>query len=84
MQAISCYRMSHYAAIDLSQSLPSSPVDLMSPMHLIMSATVKIITTISESNSEKFRNEYPNWKYFLGEVKQYVGQDNVSLPFTLY
>ena len=49
----------------------------MSPMHLMISATVKIIKSISESDNDKFREEYPNWKYFIGEVQQYVGQDNV-------
>ena len=53
----------------------------MSPMHLMMSATVKIIEPISESKNEKFRKQYPDWKYFVAEIRQYVRQDNVPLPF---
>jgi hypothetical protein len=33
-----------------------------------MSAAVKIIKPISESKNESFRKEYPDWKYFIGEI----------------
>ena len=81
MQAMNCYQLSQYTAIDISQSLPVSVINLMSPMHLMVSATIKIIKSISEN--EEFRKEYPHWKYFVGEIQQYVGQDNV-LFYSIY
>ena len=83
MQAMSCYQMSQYTVIDISHSPATSLIDLMSPMHLMMSATVKIVEPISESKNSEFRTQYPDWKYFLAEIRQYVGQDNVPLPFMI-
>jgi hypothetical protein len=81
MQAMNCYQLSQYTAIDISQSLTTSVIDLMSPMHLMVSATIKIVKSISESKNEEFKKEYPHWKYFVGEIQQYVGQDNVLFCF---
>ena len=74
---MNCYQLSRYTVIDLSQSLATSVIDLMSPMHLMISAIIKIIGPISESKNDEFRTKYPDWRYVIGEVRQYVGQDNV-------
>ena len=84
MQAMNCYQISQYTAVDIPHSLATSPMDLMSPMHLMISATVKIVELISESKNDEFKNQYPDWKYFVAEIRQYVGQDNVPSTFPLY
>jgi hypothetical protein len=72
MQAMNCYQMSQYTAVDIPHSLATSPMDLMSSMHLMISATVKIVEPISESKNDEFKNQYPDWKYFVAE------NDNMS------
>jgi len=81
MQAMNCYQMSQYTPVDVPHPTATSLIERMSPMHLMMLATVKIVRPISKSKNDKFRKQYPDWKYFIGEIRQYVGQDNVYFPF---
>jgi hypothetical protein len=73
MQTTSCYPLSIYTSMHLTRNpLSNSIGDLLSPMHLLLHATVRCQTVVELPESSLFREEYPNWKRFIGEIEQYA------------
>jgi len=77
MQTTSCYQLSIYTMIELNQiPLANSIDDLLSPMHLLLHATVRCQTTLESPQSPLFEQEYPTWKRFIGEIEQYAERES--------
>lgn len=77
MQTRSCYQLSIYTSMDLDQfPLANSIDDLLSPMHLSIHAIARCQTIPELPQSTLFREKYPNWKRFIGEIKQYAGRES--------
>jgi len=86
MQTISCYQLSFYTSIDSNQiPLLNSIDDLLSPMHLSLHATVRCQTILQLPQTTLFQQEYPTWKWFIGEIEQYADRETqVITPFQSY
>jgi len=82
MQTTSCCQLSIYASMDLNEiRLANSIDDLLSPMHLFLHATVRWQTVLQLPQSIVFRQEYPTWKRFIGEIEQYADRETrVMIP----
>lgn len=82
MQGNTAYRLSLYKTgdsetinPDTSEPFGSDPADLLSPMHLAINATVKIISAVKEPDSLEFKERYPTYRFFIGEIQQYAAND---------
>ena len=82
MQTTSCCQLSIYASMDLNEiRLANSIDDVLSPMHLFLHATVGWQTVLQLPQSIVFRQEYPTWKRFIGEIEQYADRETrVMIP----
>jgi len=82
MQMTSCCQLSIYASMDLNEiRLANSIDDVLSPMHLFLHATVRWQTVLQLPQSIVFRQEYPTWKRFIGEIEQYADRETrVMIP----
>ena len=77
--------------MDLNEiRLANSIDDLLSPMHLFLHVTVRCQTVLQLPQSIVFRQEYPTWKRFIGEIEQYADREtrvmippNVICPFRI-
>ena len=79
MQGNTAYRLSLYNVGDSKtinsgtmEPFGSDPVNLLSSMHLAINATVKIVSAIKEPESPEFKEKYPTYRFFIGEVQQYA------------
>jgi len=68
--------------MDLNEiRLANSIDDLLSPMHLFLHATVRWQIVLQLPQSIVFRQEYPTWKRFIGEIEQYADRETrVMIP----
>jgi hypothetical protein len=81
MQTISCYPLSMYTSVELDKiPLATSIDDLLSPMHLLLHATVRCQTMLELPRSKLFQQEYPTWKRFIGEIEQYAEREIRVIP----
>jgi len=77
MQSVSCYQLSIYTSIESNQiALIKSIDDHLSPMHLLLHATVRCQTMPEPPQSSFFQQEYPTWKRFIGEIEQYAEKES--------
>ena len=84
MQTTSCYQLSIYTSMDLSQiPLANSIDDLLSPMHLVLHAMVRCQTIPELPQSTIFQQEYPTWKRFIGEIEQYADRETQVMTLFL-
>jgi len=79
MQGNTAYRLSLYNTggsktinPDTMEPFGSDPANLLSPMHLAINATVKIISAVKEPESREFKEKYPTYRFFIGEIQQYA------------
>src|SRR5579859_2455575 len=68
MQAHTLFELSAYSS-DSAQANPQSPIDLLSPSHLIVDATIRIESGVQPCDG------YPSWVAFTGQITQNVTQE---------
>jgi hypothetical protein len=73
MQSVTYYKQSLYSEVDPTMLSPeyTSALQLLSPSHITMHAIVRVSTGVKEFPSEPFRETFPSWQYFKGEIKQW-------------
>ena len=76
MQAHTLFELSAYSS-DSAQPNPQSPIDLLSPSHLIVDATIRIESGVQPCEG------YPSWVAFTGQITQNVAQETHVLCFLL-
>ena len=76
MQGNTAYRLSLYKTEnsetinpDMSEPFGSDLADLLSPMHLVINATVKILSAVKKLDSLEFKERYPAYRFFIGEIQ---------------
>ena len=69
MQAHTLFDLNAYLALGLNTTgLQTSPIDLLSPCHLMLDATVHVESGVTPCEG------YPNWVAFTGRIMQNVAQ----------
>ena len=76
MQAHTLFELSAFSTPDsLSSTDSQSPIDLLSPSHLILHATIRIESGVQPCDG------YPSWVAFTGQITQNVAQETHVLFF---
>ena len=76
MQAHTLFELSAYSSTsDSTYGDAQSPIDLLSPSHLIVDATIRIESGIQPCDG------YPSWVAFTGKITQNVAQETHVLFF---
>jgi|GraSoiStandDraft_23_1057293.scaffolds.fasta_scaffold87916_4 hypothetical protein len=75
MHISTAFALPVYSINDSISGDAQSPLDLMSPMHLMMVATVRIDSDVEASTS------YSSWVFFSGKVTQNVNRETHVFPF---
>ena len=70
MNVIFVYRQEIYTELDLSSTIVGSLPQALPNMFLIMIGTAKVIQSITPLSALK--DDFPTWKYFIGEFEQYI------------
>ena len=70
MNAIFIYRQLIYTEIDFSNTIFESLSQALPKMFLIMVGTAKVTQGVTASSVLK--DNFPSWKYFIGEFEQYI------------
>jgi hypothetical protein len=65
------HEMQVTSAVELSSNSTQPPIDSLPSMHLIMHATVKVISDLMQPES----SEYSHWCHFIREMQQYVDRE---------
>src|SRR5439155_27331122 len=79
MNAIFVYRQTIYTEIDISHTIFGSLPQALPNMFLTMIGMAKVTQGITISSALK--DNFPAWKYFVGEFQQYIaGSNRVCSP----
>ena len=70
MNAIFIYRQLLYTEIDFSNTILGSLQQALPKMFLTMIGMAKVTQGITASSALK--DNFPSWKYFVGEFEQYI------------
>ena len=76
MQAHTLFELSVYSSTsDSTYDDAQSPIDLLSPSHLIVDATIHIESGVQPCD------DYPSWVAFIGQITQNIAQETHVLFF---
>ena len=70
MNAILVHRQGLYSEIDVSKTIYKSLSEALLNMFLTMIGTTKVTQGITDLSALK--DDFPDWKYFVGEFEQYI------------
>ena len=70
MNVILVHRQELYSEIDVSKTIYKSLSEALPNMFLTMIETTKVTQGITDLSALK--DDFPNWKYFVGEFEQYI------------